>query len=291
MALFSRGHRERAGAARPLPFALSEHAARLRSGIARPPSVNIPEEIRAMGSSYIPYLVNQARAGVCFACAPKSGVELTLARAGTPLPDPISILDIATLVHAIERASTGSSGKLWDWGGDPADACTVFGRYGVSAARYQPGTDEEARNCDASPDRVGPDHAPVGNEEGGVEIDARDFIKDAEVILGGAHEIGDANCIDESCQTLADGVTITIAFCVIDSDETAPPGTVLQGRDGRADHDVLIVGYRTKADGAIEFLMQNSWGSEWVDAGFAWVSESFMRTATCRYAQSVRRPS
>jgi len=289
MALYSRGHRERAGAARPLPFALSDHAVRLRSGVARPPSVHIPDEIRAMQSPFVPYLVDQNGTGTCFACAPKSGVELTLARAGTPLLFPISILDIATLVHAIERA--GDASKLWDWGGDPADVATVFGRYGVRAARYRPETDEEARNCDASPDTVGPDHAPVGEELGGVEINARDFIKDAEVILGGAHEIGDANCIVESCQTLADGVTITVAFCVIDSDETAPPGTVLEGRVGQADHDVLIVGYRTKADGSIEFLMQNSWGRQWIDAGFAWVSESFMRTATCRYAQSVRRPS
>lgn len=167
----------------------------------------------------------------------------------------------------------------------------MLGRYGVRPARYRPGTDEEARNCDASPETVGPGHAPVGEEAGGVEINARDFIKDAEVILGGAHEIGDGNCIDESCQTLADGVAISIAFCVIDSDETAPPGAVLQGRDGPADHDVLVVGYRTRADGSIEFLMQNSWGPKWADAGFVWISESFMRTATCRYALSVRRPS
>jgi hypothetical protein len=287
--IYSRGHRERPEAHRPLPFSLSDHHVRLRAGISRPKEVHIPNEIRAMGSPFVPYVVDQDSTGTCFSCAPKAGIELTLARAGTPLSFLISVLDLAILVHAIERATTGlPSDKLWDWGGDPADVATVIARYGVRCARYRPGTDEEARNCDASPDTVGPDHRPVGSEPGGVEISFADFVKDAETILGGAHEIYDADCINESCQTLADGVAISIAWCVLDADESAPAGTVLDGRIGVPDHDSLIVGYRTMPDNSIQFLLQNSWGTGWIDDGFAWVTSNFMRSASCRYALSVR---
>jgi hypothetical protein len=38
-------------------------------------------------------------------------------------------------------------------------------------------------------------------------------------------------------------------------------------------HVVLLIGYRTKSSGEIQYLIQNSWGNDWGDRGFAWISE------------------
>ncbi len=48
-------------------------------------------------------------------------------------------------------------------------------------------------------------------------------------------------------------------------------------------HAVVLAGYRTAPDGSRQFLIHNSWGSDWGDRGYAWVSDRmvarFMRSA------------
>jgi hypothetical protein len=48
-------------------------------------------------------------------------------------------------------------------------------------------------------------------------------------------------------------------------------------------HAVMLAGYRTASDGSKQFLIHNSWGTDWGDGGYAWVSDrmvkQFMRSA------------
>ena len=50
-----------------------------------------------------------------------------------------------------------------------------------------------------------------------------------------------------------------------------PPDT------GEISHAVTLEGYRTTPSGR-EFLMHNSWGTQWGQGGFAWISEAMVRT-------------
>jgi hypothetical protein len=279
---FGRGHVIRAGAHRPLPFALSRHA-RLRAE-ALPDAVDL--------TPHIPCIVDQDGTGTCFACAPKSAIETTLAAGGALIGIVISVLDLATLVHAIERAADGFDGQpLWDWGGDPADVVTAITQWGVRPARYRAGTDEAARHCDASPDTVGPDHEPGPSEKGGVEPDFADLLTDADTLIVGAHEIDDTDPITDLRRTLANGACVTVAWRVLPADELAGPDTILDGRAGPADHDSYIAAYKRQPDGTFRFRLVNSWGASWGDRGMAWVTEAFIRSSSCRYAMSVRRAS
>jgi len=41
-------------------------------------------------------------------------------------------------------------------------------------------------------------------------------------------------------------------------------------------HAMIIVGMRTRLNGAREFRVRNSWGEEWGDKGHAWISEAYL---------------
>lgn len=45
---------------------------------------------------------------------------------------------------------------------------------------------------------------------------------------------------------------------------------------GEGGHAVVIVGFRTRQNGR-QFLLHNSWGTEWRDGGYAWISEAMVR--------------
>lgn len=277
---FSTGLRIRPGAVRPLPFMLSARA--------RAAEEDLPD--RTDNARHVPYVVDQDGVGVCFACAPAVGVMTTLAARGTPLPFHVSILDLATLVHAIERAITGKpKDPLYDWGGDPADVVTAISRWGVRPARYRPGTDEEARLCDASKDTVGPRKFFPGVDEPGVEPNLLDLEKDSEALMIGAHSI--STTLDVR-RNLAAGVTVGVAWRVLDSDQDAGPDAVLDAhpdRDAGSDHYTLLVDYERQPDGSYLYVNQNSWGYGWGHDGRVRVTEGFMRQADCLVSFDVKR--
>ncbi len=51
--------------------------------------------------------------------------------------------------------------------------------------------------------------------------------------------------------------------------------TGVVGKDSGG-HMMLIVGYRTRFDGKMEFLLLNSWGTTWGEAGYAWLHEDLV---------------
>ncbi len=42
-------------------------------------------------------------------------------------------------------------------------------------------------------------------------------------------------------------------------------------------HAVMLAGYRVTSAGTKQFLIHNSWGTDWGDAGYAWVSETMVK--------------
>ena len=274
------------GARRPMPFLFSPHA--------RVAADALPagSDLRDSVSVDVARVIDQGPTGVCFAAAPARALVYSFAATGTPLGFDPSVLDLATLVHALERAADGDPehDKLWDWGGDPADVVTVCQSIGVRPARYRPGTDEAVRRCDASPDTIGPPWSPAEGQPGGVEIAFSDLLRDAHGLLVGVHEIGVITDPElDLRRSIAGGAAVTGAWCVQDADEDPAPDTVLDARVGIADHDSLFVAYRTMPDGSFQYLLQNSWGDHWGDDGRLWVTGGFVRSATCLYSFSARR--
>jgi hypothetical protein len=60
-------------------------------------------------------------------------------------------------------------------------------------------------------------------------------------------------------------------------------------------HAVVLAGYRGMPDGSKQFLIHNSWGTDWGDHGYAWVSDrmvrQFLKSAYKVKVQSVAPPS
>jgi len=47
--------------------------------------------------------------------------------------------------------------------------------------------------------------------------------------------------------------------------------------DPEGGHAVMLAGYRVASDGSKQFLIHNSWGTDWGDGGYAWVSDTMVK--------------
>lgn len=89
--------------------------------------------------------------------------------------------------------------------------------------------------------------------------------------------------VDDVCMALAMGYPVICSIAVDESLDAYTFGAVLPAASGpaRGNHMVTIVGYRQSTSGT-EFLMVNSWGSNWGANGMAWVSSERMSDPTTR---------
>ena len=62
-------------------------------------------------------------------------------------------------------------------------------------------------------------------------------------------------------------------FNALTADGVATP----ESGPGTGGHAILIVGHRTLDDGSREYLILNSWGKGWANAGTVWASPAFVR--------------
>ncbi|HEY4221168.1 MAG TPA: C1 family peptidase, partial [Myxococcota bacterium] len=87
---------------------------------------------------------------------------------------------------------------------------------------------------------------------------------------------------DEVAAVLATGADVWVAFSLDvnnwgyrplqTNNNVIPDWTTPEGG-----HAVMLAGYRTKTDGTKQFLIHNSWGTDWGDSGYAWVSEKMVK--------------
>jgi hypothetical protein len=85
--------------------------------------------------------------------------------------------------------------------------------------------------------------------------------------------------IDEVVATLASGADLWAGF---DVDSSAWTNRKMQSfvipdwSSSDGGHAVAIAGYR-KVNGGMQFLIHNSWGPKWGDAGYAWISQAMVQ--------------
>ena len=46
--------------------------------------------------------------------------------------------------------------------------------------------------------------------------------------------------------------------------------------DHRGNHAIVIVGYKESVSNGLLFLFKNSWGENWGDGGYGWLTERFI---------------
>ena len=219
-----------------------------------PPSV----ELRAMGLDGP--VKNQAMVSVCWAFSVSSVMENALLRSG--------IHEEISPQHAVARdaleqlQADGESAPLTveaDWIYDPAKACKLHDD--------DPGC-EQAYSVHSGSWR---DDPQLVAEKRGADAHGRWAVVGIDKLDVGNHAELPATIMD----LVAKGEALYTALG-IDSQawSGAIPGGVLPEytSETRGSHAVTLVGYRTGAGGR-QFLLKNSWGTEWGQGGYAWISE------------------
>ena len=104
---------------------------------------------------------------------------------------------------------------------------------------------------------------------------------------------------DEVAAVLATGADLWVAFS-LDINHWGyrtlqnNANQITDWTDPEGGHAVMLAGYRTKSDGTKQFLIHNSWGTDWGDGGYAWISEKmvskFMHAAYKVKVESIGPP-
>jgi hypothetical protein len=193
---------------------------------------DLPESFDARTESVcVPPIRNQGSCGSCWAFARGGALETAWCLAGHPLTD---LAEQDTLVN--DRSAYGCNGGFMD-----ADFEVEQGMTSEDQCPYR------------ANDRVSCSKPKVAKAT-------------KWAMLGGSRS--------PSVDDLRAAIYTYKAIAVT----VAAGGGFNPGRDGRIttcgsrsiNHMVQLVGYRPAANGGYEFLIKNSWGTSWGDAGYAW---------------------
>lgn len=209
---------------------------------------------------------NQQNVGACGAFSITSAMENALRRQGR--------YDVLSPLHYYAKYGTVAGA------GENGDAITT-----ESVWPYDP-----LKACLLSPDQGG-DHCDqdFGVVRGGGRNDPVLRAEQARadgyglVRLDRAWSI-DPGDVDAIAAILASGDDVEVAFA-FDPEAWSYRGVeggVFRHYDGPKDigHAVVLAGYRW-VDGERQFLLHNSWGTDWAEGGYAWMSERDVRANLC----------
>jgi hypothetical protein len=218
---------------------------------------------------------NQGAVGTCTALSLSSAMEHELRRGG--LAEDVSAIHIWSQYSVPEMGSAGDSNvdkritAQATWPYDPAEACKMMRRsddacgaaYGVRP--NSAGSDPVIRTKKVTADGAGR-YQLIGIEK------------------LASHEPNQIAAI------LAGGDDLWVAFNMNWQawKSSAMVNHVIQDYvpNDSSGHAVVLAGYRT-VNGRKQFLIHNSWGAEWGDRGYAWISENMVRFQL-RYGYRVR---
>ncbi len=81
---------------------------------------------------------------------------------------------------------------------------------------------------------------------------------------------------DAIADVLGQGQSAYVSFAIDSQSWHRPAGGILNdyAQADRGNHAVVAVGYRLDGPRGRELLIHNSWGADWADGGYAWVSEN-----------------
>jgi hypothetical protein len=169
---------------------------------------------------------------------------------------------------------------LTDGGADLSDDATALAKWGVAPIQAPTSDGRYSDVENDPPDNTFPEADPAQLELAGKDLIAGEYAIPV-----------DAQAPVLCALALDAGIPIWVGFEVDQAFEDATPSTVVGAPDpayALGGHAVYLSAYRTAADGSYEFLLQNSWGSDWADDGAVWVSEAWILATWMLWLQSVK---
>lgn len=216
-------------------------------------------------------LTDQGQSGTCHAHSLCGAVDCAGKSAGSPFPFFGSPRQLAACTYSDVRAARLVPGqpvpKLTDDGADLQDDATALSGWGLAPIQA-PTSDGRFSDVEADPqDNTFPEPDPTQLQrafqvtgEYSIPVNA-----DAPRLV--------ALCLDAN-------VPVQVGFFCDTAFENLTPGQVAgvpdQNDPNGGGHAVYLYGYRTNAQGKLEFRLRNSWGASWCDNGDCWVSEEWM---------------
>lgn len=219
---------------------------------------------------------NQGAVGTCTALSLSSAMEHAYRMMN--LPEPISALHVWSQYRVPKMGEAGDSNidkrlsteQTWTY--DPAVACKMLrSTFDSCGAAY----DVQPNSADNDP-----------------QIKANKQSADA----AGRYRLVGVEKLDQHDPSLfasliAQGDDLWVAFNVNRAAWNDPPSTnnyVIPDYNvtESSGHAVVLAGFRTVGSGK-QFLIHNSWGTDWGDNGYAWIGENMVRNQL-RYAYRVR---
>jgi hypothetical protein len=195
----------------------------------------------------------------------------------------------STMDNAILRLGASdvtSPTHLWAHYGEPSMALAASGNLNKSIATWPSWPFSPKEGCELSrfDDDCG-DHYGVRTNSGTSDPKIRSELSAADE--GGKYTIASIEKMGipadpgDVAAVLATGADLWVAFSLdatkwgfrelMNNDNVIPDWS-----DPEGGHAVMLAGYRTTPSGGRQFLVHNSWGSEWGDGGYAWISDTMV---------------
>jgi len=214
----------------------------------------------------------------------KSGSSIVNAVSSNSVGDNPTSINWATKGVVTPVKNQGSCGSCWAFSATGSTEC----RYAIAKGVLNSLSEQQLVDCSDS----------EGNEgcNGGLMDDAFKYIKSNGGLCSETeypYKGVDGTCKSSSCGTKYDSITSYTDVTVDNSDdlETASvsgcvsvavqanqfafqyySSGILSGTCGTSlDHGVLVVGYDNTQDNAHYWLVKNSWGTSWGQAGYVWI--------------------
>jgi hypothetical protein len=221
---------------------------------------------------FAPPIQDQDGIGECVGRAIASAIYTVLGSKGFPPRAPFSARAAYNLARAVDRAALCPKGSplppLEDGGCSPNQCARAVATYGLADIE-----DIDHGILDAQP------------ELACTELQLGEYLAcDARRIQGltwTAIPDGAPDRIDQLVAALAAGYPAALTV-----DASAPEyggyrgGAPLDCVGSNWDHENYLTFYKHDSQGALLFLLRNSWGAGWGDQGMAWVTERFVRAST-----------
>jgi cathepsin L len=206
---------------------------------------DLPDSYDAREHGLVTPIKNQGQCGSCWAFARTKAMEAALILSGRDVADVLNLAEQDPLVN--DRNSFGCNGGFMD------------GRFEVAK-----GVTTE----DLCPYRASSRYACSGKKHA----------KATTWSMVGAP--GRAPSVDELRQAIVDHGVIAVTVAAGNAFSPDANGRIKTCSNGRINHMVTLAGYRPAPNGGYEFLIGNSWGTNWGDGGFAWSKQGCNRLAS-----------
>lgn len=226
---------------------------------------------------------DQGQSGTCHAHSEALAIWIARNAAGKPLPWLPSPLLVASCAYADMQRAIVAPGQtvapLQDTGAELQDDADAVRAWGVGPmATMVPGRGGPSDVPDDPSDNSFPE--PGASGIGQPADVARLQVSGASLVTGEYAIPVDDKAPALVAASIDAGVAVRTGFFVDGAFEALQPGDVAQPPDTNdssgGGHSTLLRGYRVNGNGLFEFLMRNSWGAPWCDAGDCWCSTAWL---------------